>query len=192
MNKELKTIDVTLIGCGDEATVLTASDTATDPQATYALDEFGKKDQMHFANDGKTYYVPFHAVDHIEVEKTTTTVADKPDPYGCDGGGETKGEVWFTGVMPNECNSAAQISVEPTDIADISDLYNNYQNYSVAINGIELPYSTNEYDATSFGNIENIDESTLALTMDTTTAAVLTVCENFSAGTPIEVTVSHK
>ena len=82
---KLKTIDITLIGCGDAVT-LTAEDTTTAPIASYALDEFKRKEQMKFTNDGTTYYVPFHAVDHIEVTETSASTPDRPDPYGCEGG----------------------------------------------------------------------------------------------------------
>ena len=82
---KLKTIDITLIGCGNAVT-LTAEDTTTAPIASYALDEFKRKEQMEFVNDGKDYFVPFHAVDHIEVTETSASTPDRPDPYGCEGG----------------------------------------------------------------------------------------------------------
>ena len=85
MNKKLKTADITLIGCGDAVT-LTAQDTATEPIAKYALDAFSVENQMHFKDGDAEYYVPFHAVDHIEVTETTESVADRPNPYGCEGG----------------------------------------------------------------------------------------------------------
>lgn len=95
--KELKNIEVTLIGCGDAVT-LNASDTATDPNATYALDDFKAEKYMALTdreNEGVTNYVPFHAVDHIIVTESEVEVADKPNPYGCcpDGtaGGSTVG-----------------------------------------------------------------------------------------------------
>lgn len=90
VTKELKNIEVTLIGCGDAVT-LKASDTATDPNATYALDDFKAEKYMTLKdreNEGVTNYVPFHAVDHIAVNKTSASAADRPDPYGCEGGGE--------------------------------------------------------------------------------------------------------
>lgn len=82
MNKKLKSIEVGLIGCGDAVT-LNASDTATEPIATYALDEFKAEKQMSFKNEGKEYFVPFHAVDHIYVDESEEEVADRPNPYGC-------------------------------------------------------------------------------------------------------------
>lgn len=88
MNKKLKLIEVGLIGCGDAVT-LNASDTTTAPIASYALDEFKRKEQMEFVNDGKDYFVPFHAVDHIEVTETSASTPDRPDPYGCEGGSDT-------------------------------------------------------------------------------------------------------
>lgn len=89
--KKLKTAVITLIGCGEEAVVLTAIDKVADPQATYALDAFGRGDIMHFTySDTSTEtsedyecFVPFHAVDHIVVVETEAEVADKPSPYGC-------------------------------------------------------------------------------------------------------------
>lgn len=86
--KKLKNIDVTLIGCGDAVT-LNAFDTVTDPDASYALDEFKAENQMKFKNeDGTaTYYVPFHAVDHINVSEDEEEVADRPNPYGCEPSG---------------------------------------------------------------------------------------------------------
>ena len=88
--KKLKQAVITLIGCGNAVT-LTATDTVADPQATYALDAFGREDMMHFTyvdTDTETgekheYFVPFHAVDHIVVTESEAEVADKPSPYGC-------------------------------------------------------------------------------------------------------------
>lgn len=84
--KKLKTASITLIDCGDSV-VLTAIDTATEPNAKYALDAFSVENMMHFKSrdlDGEyEYYVPFHAVDHITVSETEAEVADKPSPYGC-------------------------------------------------------------------------------------------------------------
>lgn len=85
--KKLKDIKVWLIGCSDVN--LSASDTATDPIATYALDSFKAEKQMNFKDGDSTYFVPFHAVDHIVVNETDATVADKSDPYGCEDGGVT-------------------------------------------------------------------------------------------------------
>lgn len=87
MNKKLKSIEVGLIGCGDEAVVLNASDTAAEPIATYALDKFKAEQQMSFKDNGKEYFVPFHAVDHIYVEESEESVADRPNPYGCEPSG---------------------------------------------------------------------------------------------------------
>lgn len=81
--KKLKSIAITLIGCGDEAVVLNAADTVDKPNATYALDMFLNEQQMVFENEGATYYVPFHAVDHIIVTESETSVADRPSVYGC-------------------------------------------------------------------------------------------------------------
>lgn len=89
--KKLKSAEITLIGCS-EAT-LTASDTATEPNAKYALDAFSVENMMHFANGDNEYYVPFHAVDHIVVTETETEVADKPTPYGCCPDGTAGGSV---------------------------------------------------------------------------------------------------
>ena len=101
MNKKLKSIEVGLIGCGDAVT-LNASDTATEPIATYALDEFKAEQQMSFKDDGKEYFVPFHAVDHIYVSESETEVADRPNPYGCEpsGGGTDTYTVNFGGHLP--------------------------------------------------------------------------------------------
>lgn len=90
--KKLKEIEVTLIGCGDAVT-LNASDTVTEPNASYALDEFKAEKQMKFKNNDNTYYVPFHAVDHIVVGESETEVADRPSPYDCEpSGGGTDGD----------------------------------------------------------------------------------------------------
>lgn len=89
--KKLKSIEITLIGCGDAVT-LTATDTVTEPNASYALDAFKAGKQMKFKNGEDTYYVPFHAVDHIEVVETETEVADK-NAYGCCPDGTAGGSV---------------------------------------------------------------------------------------------------
>lgn len=93
--KKLKTAEITLIGCGDEAVTLTATDTVAEPNAKYALDAFSVENMMHFKvvdeeeSEGNVveivseYFVPFHAVDHIVVTETEAEVADKPSPYGC-------------------------------------------------------------------------------------------------------------
>ncbi len=81
--KKLKTANITLIGCG-AAPTLTVADTATEPNATYAIESFKAEQRMKFKSGDDTYYVPFHAVDHIEVTESETQVADKPDPYGCE------------------------------------------------------------------------------------------------------------
>lgn len=91
MNKKLKSIEVGLIGGGDAVT-LNASDTATEPIATYALDAFKAEKQMQFKDNGTEYFVPFHAVDHIYVEETETEVEDK-NPYGCCPNGTVGGAV---------------------------------------------------------------------------------------------------
>ena len=91
--KKLKSIAITLIGCGEEPTVLNASDTATEPIAKYALDAFSDENQMHFKNGDAEYFVPFHAVDHIIVTESETEVADKPNPYGCCPNGTVGGSV---------------------------------------------------------------------------------------------------
>lgn len=88
--KTLKKAEITLIGCGDEVT-LTAQDTATEPIAKYALDAFGVENHMHFTSEGKEYYVPFHAVDHIIVTETEAEVEDRPNPYGCEPDGTAGG-----------------------------------------------------------------------------------------------------
>lgn len=88
--KELKTIAVNLLGCGSAVT-LNASDTATDPQATYALDSFKREDYMDFKNGDAEYLVPFHAVDHIIVQTSDAEVEDRPNPYGCEPDGTVGG-----------------------------------------------------------------------------------------------------
>lgn len=90
--KKLKSIEITLIGCGSAVT-LQASDTVAEPTASYALDEFKREEQMQFENNDKEYYVPFHAVDHIVVIETEETVEDRPTPYGCCPGGTAGGSV---------------------------------------------------------------------------------------------------
>ena len=84
--KKLKDAEITLLGCGDEVT-LTAQDTATEPIATYAIDQFKREEQMSFKatieGTETQFYVPFHAVDHITVSETEATVPDKPSAYGC-------------------------------------------------------------------------------------------------------------
>lgn len=137
MNKKLKSIEVGLIGCGDAVT-LNASDTATEPIATYALDKFKAEEQMSFKDNGKEYFVPFHAVDHIYVTESETSVADRPDPYGCEAeGGGGEGEVWYTGTL-GECNDGwAETQLTATDKANSADLVTNPTNYSVMVNGVE-------------------------------------------------------
>lgn len=90
--KKLKQAVITLIGCGNAVT-LTATDTVADPQATYALDAFGREDMMDFKNGDNEYFVPFHAVDHIVVTETEAEVEDKPTPYGCCPDGTAGGSV---------------------------------------------------------------------------------------------------
>lgn len=84
--KKLKTAVITLISCG-ETMPLNAQDTADEPNATYAIDQFKREQQMSFkaTNEGQEaeFYVPFHAVDHIVVTETEATVPDKPSAYGC-------------------------------------------------------------------------------------------------------------
>lgn len=84
MTKELKNIAVSVIGC-EEASAISASDTVADPNATYALIDFKDEKYMKLkdrTNEGTTYFVPFHAVDHIIVTETEAEVADK-NAYGC-------------------------------------------------------------------------------------------------------------
>lgn len=90
--KKLKKAEITLVGYGDAVT-LTAQDTVAEPNAKYALDAFNVKNMMHFANEGNEYYVPFHAVDHIDVTETETEVEDRPTPYGCCPDGTAGGSV---------------------------------------------------------------------------------------------------
>lgn len=90
--KKLKSIEITLIGCGDAVT-LTAQDTVTEPIAKYALDEFKAEKQMKFKNGEDMYYVPFHAVDNIAVTETEAEVEDRPNAYGCCPDGTASGSV---------------------------------------------------------------------------------------------------
>lgn len=90
--KKLKSAEITLIGCGNAVT-LTAQDTATEPIASYAIDEFKRENYMHFESEGAEFYVPFHAVDHIIVTKSEAEVADKPNPYGCCPDGTAGGSI---------------------------------------------------------------------------------------------------
>lgn len=98
--KTLKTAQITLIGC-DETVSLTTADRVEEPRATYALDSFKRGNQMKFkvedVSEGvavtDTYYVPFHAVDHIMVTETEEEVADRPSPYGCYPDGTACGSV---------------------------------------------------------------------------------------------------
>lgn len=89
MKKELKSIEVSLIGCSEVK--LNASDTATDPIASYALDSFGREEYMQFKNGDTKYFVPFHAVDHIIVKANNAEVEDRPNPYGCEPDGTVGG-----------------------------------------------------------------------------------------------------
>lgn len=84
--KKLKTANVTVGGACDEATTFTIQDTISVPSAQYALDEFEREEYIEYTDYEDqlrpTYYIPFHAVDHIVV---TEEVVDVPstDPYGC-------------------------------------------------------------------------------------------------------------
>lgn len=88
--KKLKTAQISLIGCSSVS--LTATDTVKEPIAKYALDEFKAEKQMKFKSGEDTYYVPFHAVDHIIVTETETEVADR-NAYGCCPDGTVGGSV---------------------------------------------------------------------------------------------------
>lgn len=83
--KELKSIEITLIRCSEVAPI-TASDTAQDPIASYALADFNAENYMDIKKNDAEYFVPFHAVDHIVVTSAQTEVADRPNPYGCEAG----------------------------------------------------------------------------------------------------------
>ena len=140
MNKKLKSIEVGLIGCGDAVT-LNASDTATEPIATYALDEFKAEKQMSFKDNGKEYFVPFHAVDHIYVSESDTEVADRPNPYGCEPRGGTDGEPWFVGTIDpsGACSDSRQVALTLTEAADEEALVNAKEgDFAVRINDTEL------------------------------------------------------
>ena len=90
--KTLKKAEITLIGCGDAVT-LTAQDTVTEPNGTYAIDFFKAESQMSFKNGEDAYYVPFHAVDHIVVTETEAEVEDRPNARGCCPDGTAGGSV---------------------------------------------------------------------------------------------------
>lgn len=79
--KKLKKAEITLIGC--ESASLTAQDSVTEPNGTYAIDFFKAEAQMSFKNGEDMYYVPFHAVDHIVVTETEAEVEDRPNARGC-------------------------------------------------------------------------------------------------------------
>lgn len=77
-NKPLKTITVDTRG-GSE---FTATDELKKPIASEALDEFSLKQTMHI-KDETAHFVPFHAVDVVEVTVTMASV-NKGNPYGCE------------------------------------------------------------------------------------------------------------
>lgn len=61
--------------------------TASEPEASMALMEFGAEETMR-----TPVLIPFHAVDHIVATKETREES-RPDPLGCDdGGGSVVGE----------------------------------------------------------------------------------------------------
>lgn len=79
----LTTLTITLIGTIE--TTFTVADTNTAPQATYALADFKAGKQIHFADvTNKTVYVPFHAIDHIDMSKESNLSSATTDPYGCE------------------------------------------------------------------------------------------------------------
>lgn len=86
--KELKSIEIHVIGCSEVAPI-TASDTAQNPIASYALADFKAENYMDIKKDDGEYFVPFHAVDLIVVTSAQTEVADRPNPYGCEAGDGT-------------------------------------------------------------------------------------------------------
>ncbi len=88
--KKLETAVISLIGCSSAS--LTTTDTAKEPEAHYALDSFSREAQMKFKSGENTYYVPFHAVDHIIVTETETEVAGR-NAYGCYPDGTAGGSV---------------------------------------------------------------------------------------------------
>ena len=80
--KEIKSMSVYIFG--KRIATLHPTETAADPQVSYALDSFKAKKIMEFTVDGKKHLVPFHAVDYIVVTSSKTEVEDRPNPYGCE------------------------------------------------------------------------------------------------------------
>ena len=76
-NKALKTITVKTLG----GTTVEVADTASEPIASNALMEFEVYKTMHIkTGDSEVTEIPFHAVDSIVVETSTTSV-EKADAY---------------------------------------------------------------------------------------------------------------
>lgn len=189
MNKKLKTIEVGLIGCGDAVT-LNASDTATEPIATYALDEFKAEKQMSFKDDGKEYFVPFHAVDHIYVSESETSVADRPNPYGCEPSGDTDtvGEVWFTSKTIGECSdNIRETELAQTSVAKPNELLANPSDYDVKLNGINLSYVQSP-----FGGAWTDADETMSVINGGEEAPDVWAATAPCDITDVEVTVAHK
>ena len=78
--KTLKTITVKTLG----GTTVSVSDTATSTAASNALAQFEAGQTMVIKGEEKTTYVPFHAVDSIEVTTAQSADITRPDPYGCE------------------------------------------------------------------------------------------------------------
>lgn len=102
--KGLKSIEVHTRG----GETITASDTVEQPIATQALAEFYAHNVMHILKDPKDF-VPFHAVDYIEVTASSGQF-DRSDPY-CAEDGETVLVIWSGEAEGTATESGATYSV---------------------------------------------------------------------------------
>ena len=87
--RKQKTASVTVTGTGEDAKTFIIRESAEKSynNAQYALDEFEREEYIEYTDYEDqlhpTYYIPFHAVDHIVVTETKED-ATKPDAYGCE------------------------------------------------------------------------------------------------------------
>lgn len=78
--KTLKTLTIKTIG----GQTITAADTVSDPIGSEALAQFENFQTMVVRGENTLTYIPFHAVDSIEVAVSQSEDQTKPDAYGCE------------------------------------------------------------------------------------------------------------
>lgn len=74
--KNLLTLTIKTVG----GTTVTATDTVDDPAASDARSQFQSFTTMVVRGENKKTYIPFHAVDTIEVTSAQSEEITRPDP----------------------------------------------------------------------------------------------------------------